>query len=162
MTRGAASGYYSWKEADGRVRQRYVSLVVIRNYDVHVGAVTYIDEFSRPVTAIAAKTKTIEENYIGQYNKRFFAFVLVVIAVLGVLLASIFLYSSSVVRPIRLLSATADRIGLGDLKASVDLKGKGEVMLLAQSIERMQMSVRAAIERLQKRREAGAGQEPRQ
>jgi HAMP domain-containing protein len=46
----------------------------------------------------------------------------------------------------------ADRISMGDLKATVDVKAKGEIAVLAQSIERMQASVRAAIERLQKRR----------
>jgi HAMP domain-containing protein len=41
---------------------------------------------------------------------------------------------------------------MGDLNATVDVKAKGEIGLLAQSIERMQTSVKAAIERLQKRR----------
>jgi HAMP domain-containing protein len=42
---------------------------------------------------------------------------------------------------------------MGDLRATVDVKAKGEVLVLAQSIKRMQVSVRAAIERLQKGRE---------
>jgi len=38
------------------------------------------------------------------------------------------------------------------MNATVDVKAKGEIGVLARSIERMQTSVKAAIERLQKRR----------
>jgi len=41
---------------------------------------------------------------------------------------------------------------VGDLKATGEGKKKGEIASLTQSVERMQASVRAAIERLQKRR----------
>jgi HAMP domain-containing protein len=63
-----------------------------------------------------------------------------------------FFASFSVVRPIRHLSEVADKISMGDMNATVDIKEKGEIGVLAQSIERMQTSVKAAIERLQKRR----------
>jgi HAMP domain-containing protein len=39
------------------------------------------------------------------------------------------------------------------LDTQIQINAKGEVGLLAQSIERMQASVKAAIERLQKRKE---------
>jgi len=42
---------------------------------------------------------------------------------------------------------------MGELDTPVQVKGKGEVRVLAESIERMQTSVKAAIERLQKRKE---------
>jgi len=42
---------------------------------------------------------------------------------------------------------------MGDLETTIQIKAKGEVAVLAESIERMQTSVKAAIERLQKRRE---------
>jgi HAMP domain-containing protein len=42
---------------------------------------------------------------------------------------------------------------MGELNTEIRMKGKGEVGVLADSIERMQISVKAAIERLQKRRE---------
>jgi HAMP domain-containing protein len=58
-----------------------------------------------------------------------------------------------VIRPIRYLADVADRISMGDLETSVKIKAKGEVGLLAESIERMQTSVKAAIERMQKRKE---------
>jgi HAMP domain-containing protein len=68
-------------------------------------------------------------------------------------LVFIYFYSRSVIQPIRYLSEVADKISMGELDTPIQLKAKGEVSVLAESIERMQASVKAAIERLQKRRE---------
>ena len=57
------------------------------------------------------------------------------------------------IKPILQLSAVADKISMGELDTPVKVKAKGEVAVLAESIERMQTSVKAAIERLQKRKE---------
>ncbi len=81
---------------------------------------------------------------------------MIVLIDLAILLVAIYLYSSSIVRPIRQLAEVADKVSMGDLRTTVEVKGKGEVVLLAESIERMQTSVRAAIERLQRRRESNA------
>jgi nitrate/nitrite-specific signal transduction histidine kinase len=61
------------------------------------------------------------------------------------------------VRPLVKLRKIAARISMGDLKTVINIKGSGEVALLARAYLRMQTSVRAAIEQLQKRRKAGAG-----
>jgi HAMP domain-containing protein len=59
-----------------------------------------------------------------------------------------------VIRPILYLSEVADKISMGELDTPIRVKAKGEVRVLAESIERMQTSVKAAIERLQRRKEA--------
>ncbi len=151
--RKPASGYYNWKDADGNVRPKYMVTTPVEGTNAIVAATTYIDEFSKPAKAIVGKMNLMQQTYAAQYNKRIMLFLLVVAADLAVLLAVIYLYSSSIVRPIRHLSEVADRISMGDLRATVDVEGKGEVHVLAQSIKRMQASVRAAIERLQKARE---------
>ena len=74
--------------------------------------------------------------------------------VLVVLLVVIYLYSRSVILPIRHLSEVANKISMGDLDVPIAVKATGEVGVLAEAIERMQTSVKAAIERLQRRREA--------
>jgi HAMP domain-containing protein len=78
---------------------------------------------------------------------------LVILAVVVVLLVRIYFYARSVIHPIRYLSEVADKISMGELDTEIRIKGKGEVGVLSESIERMQISVKAAIERLQKRRE---------
>jgi HAMP domain-containing protein len=146
-------GYYSWKETDGRVREKYMAIAPIGG-GFHIAATAYMDEFSKPAQAISTRISDMQKNYLTQYNRRFLLFAAVVGVVLALLLVAIYVYSRSVVKPIRDLCDIADKISMGDLNAVVNVKGTGEVALLAQSIERMQTSVRAAIERLQKRRES--------
>lgn len=55
------------------------------------------------------------------------------------------------IRPILYLSEVADKISMGELDTPIQIEAKGEVGALAESIERMQTSVKAAIERLQRR-----------
>jgi HAMP domain-containing protein len=62
--------------------------------------------------------------------------------------------ASTAVQPILSLSEVANKISMGGLNAQVRIKGKGEIGILAESIERMTISVKSAIERLQRKREA--------
>jgi len=152
--KGPASGYYDWKDADGRIRPKYMYLTTVGDTDLIVAATTYIDEFSRPAKAMEGKMKGIERTYLENYQNRIKIFYLVILCVIIVLLVRIYFYARSVVHPIRYLSEVADKISMGELDTEIRMKEKGEVGVLADSIERMQISVKAAIERLQKRREA--------
>jgi HAMP domain-containing protein len=151
--KGPALGYYDWPDADGKVRPKYMYLTPIRDTDLIVASTTYIEEFSKPSKAIEEKMKQIEKQYLNQYERKFQIFYIVILIVLVVLLAVIYFYSRSVIHPIRHLSEVANKISMGDLDAPIQIKATGEVGVLAESIERMQTSVKAAIERLQKRRE---------
>ena len=151
--KGPASGYYDWKDPDGRIRPKYMYLAPVKGTDLIVAATTYIDEFSKPARGIEERMKLIEGRYLDSYDMKTQVFYLVIAVDLVILLLVIYFYSRSVVRPIRYLSEVADKISMGDLDTPIVVKAKGEVGLLAESIERMQTSVKAAIERLQKRRE---------
>ena len=128
-------------------------LTPVKDTDLIVASTTYIEEFSKPSKAIEEKMKQIEKRYADQYERKFQAFYIVILLVLVVLLAVIYLYSRSVIGPIRQLSEVANKISMGELDAPIEVKATGEVGVLAESIERMQTSVKAAIERLQRRRE---------
>ena len=151
--KGPASGYYDWKDADGKIRPKYMYLAPVTDTDLIVAATTYIDEFSRPAKAMEGKMKGIERTYLEDYQDRIKVFYLVILGVIIVLLLTIYFYARSVIHPIRYLSEVADKISMGELNTPIQMKGKGEVGVLAESIERMQISVKAAIERLQKRKE---------
>jgi HAMP domain-containing protein len=152
--KGPASGYYDWKDADGKIRLKYMYLSPVKDLNLIVAATTYIDEFSKPTRAIEDKMKKIESGYLGEYEKKFEMFYLIILAALIVLLIVIYFYSRSVIRPILYLAEVADKISMGELDTPIRIKANGEVGVLAESIERMQTSVKTAIERLQKRREA--------
>lgn len=79
-----------------------------------------------------------------------------VTALLGVTLAlalAVFI-SATITRPISHLAEVADRMSLGDLDVEIDVTGNNEVGQLAESLRRMQASLRSAIERLRMRRAA--------
>ncbi len=128
-------------------------LALVKGTDLIVAATTYIDEFSRPSKAIEAKMKDIERRYLEEYENRIKIFYAVILCVILILLVRIFFYARSVIKPILQLAEVADKISMGELDTPVQVKAKGEVAVLADSIERMQASVKAAIERLQKRKE---------
>jgi HAMP domain-containing protein len=151
--KGPASGYYDWKDADGKIRPKYMYLAPIKDTDLIVAATTYIDEFSRPARAIEGKMRQIERSYLEEYKDKIKIFYVVILCVILVLLVRIYFYARSVIQPIRYLSEVADKISMGELDTPIKIKQKGEVGALAESIERMQTSVKAAIKRLQKRKE---------
>jgi HAMP domain-containing protein len=152
--KGPASGYYDWKDADGKIRAKYMYLAHVKDTDLIVAATTYIDEFSKPAKAIETKMNQIKEKYLEEYEERIKIFYLVILCVLLILFVRIYFYARSVIHPIRHLSEIADKISMGELDTPIEIKEKGEVGALAESIERMQTSVKAAIERLRKRKEA--------
>ena len=152
---GPASGYYNWKDSDGSTRSKFMYTAPVQGTNLIVAATTYIDEFSKPAKAIIEKMTQIEKTYSTQYNNRFRTFSFIVLLDLLVLLVVIYLYSYSIIRPIKYLSDVADKISMGDLKTTIKVKAKGEVAVLAESVERMQTSVKAAIDRLQRRKENG-------
>jgi len=129
-------------------------LAPVQGTDLIVAATTYIDEFSKPARTIEERMKFIESGYFDAYEAKIQVFYFVMLVAMVLMLVVVYFYSRSVVRPIRYLSEVADRISMGDLDTPIQVKAKGEVGLLAESIERMQTSVKAAIERLQKRRES--------
>jgi len=151
--KGPASGYYDWKDADGKIRPKYMYLAPVKDTDLIVAATTYIDEFSRPARAIEGKMRQIERSYLEEYKDKIKIFYVVILCVILVLLVRIYFYARSVIQPIRYLSEVADKISMGELDTPIQIKQKGEVGALAESIERMQTSVKAAIERLRKRKE---------
>ena len=152
--KGPASGYYDGKEVDGKIRSKYMYLTPVKGTDFIVAATTYIDEFSRSARVIETKMRGIESRYLEKYDRKIQMFYLTILIVFIVLLIVIYFYSRSVIRPIIYLSEVADKISMGELDTPIQIEAKGEVGALAESIERMQTSVKAAIERLQRRKES--------
>jgi methyl-accepting chemotaxis protein len=60
----------------------------------------------------------------------------------------------SITAPMEKLAAAADRMSLGELDVEIDYTSKNEIGQLADSLRRMQVSLRGAIERLRMRRSA--------
>ncbi len=146
-------GYYQWPDPEtNKMKPKYMYITRVKGTNYFVAATSWIDEFSRPTKAIAAKIDQLQKTYSAAYGKQFGLLLAILVVVLIILLAVIYFYCYSVIYPIRHLSEVAEKISMGDMDATVDVKARGEIGALARSIERMQTSIRAAIERLQKRR----------
>ncbi|HMO53203.1 MAG TPA: HAMP domain-containing protein [Tepidiformaceae bacterium] len=77
-------------------------------------------------------------------------------ALIGVVLAlalALFI-AMTITRPLNHLAEVADRMSLGDLDVDIDVESRNEIGQLAESLRRMQASLRSAIERLRQRRAA--------
>jgi methyl-accepting chemotaxis protein len=75
---------------------------------------------------------------------------------IGVILAlglAVFI-SATITKPMTHLAEVADRMSLGELDVEIDVEGTNEIGRLAESLRRMQSSLRSAIERLRQRRAA--------
>ena len=73
-----------------------------------------------------------------------------VTAVLVLLIAT--LSARTLVRPITKLTDVAERMSMGDLDVQIDVHSRDEIGMLAQAVERMQTSLRMAMDRLRRRR----------
>lgn len=72
----------------------------------------------------------------------------------AVSIAVAWLIAASITRPIERLAYIADQMSLGQLDIEIDVESKNEVGQLAESLRRMQASLKGAIERLRTRKAA--------
>ena len=80
-----------------------------------------------------------------------FALTLLAGTVLLVLIIA-WISARAIVTPIRKLTDAAERMSLGELNVTIDIKSKDEIGLLALAIGRMQTSLRLAMNRLRRKR----------
>ncbi|HNC46267.1 MAG TPA: HAMP domain-containing protein, partial [Acidobacteriota bacterium] len=71
--------------------------------------------------------------------------------VLGLAIFAAFYFSQRLTQPIILLTEASNRISLGELDEAIAVGGSDEIGQLAESLERMRISLKSAIERLRRR-----------
>ena len=138
-------GYYTWKDADGRVRDKFMVCTPIEGTRYIIASTTYLDEFTRPMKRMETRaknffldTKTIVFGIMG--------------ATLVLITLIVSIYGSKLTQRIKSLTDVADRISVGELDAEIEIKSKDELGDLGEAIARMQDSIRLSIERLRRRR----------
>ncbi|MBS3757167.1 MAG: zinc-ribbon domain-containing protein [Desulfobacterales bacterium] len=140
-------GFYSWKDPDGKIRQKYMAVapIEIKGKPFFSMSTAYIDEFTQ-------KTESLEESADQMaMNTRNINFGILIGAIIIIGLC-ITIYGYRITRNIQYLTEAADRISVGDLEAEIEVKSKDEIGNLADAISRMQDSLRFSIERLRRRR----------
>ncbi len=141
----ASSGNYKWKEKDGSIRDKYMTCQPVKGTDFVVAATTYADEINRDVDLLKYTAH--------QMTHKTKMTVMGVLAATLIMMGSIVLfYSHKLKANLTKLIDAAEKISVGDLDTEINVRTKDEISDLAETISRMQESIRLSIERLRRRR----------
>ncbi len=140
-----AKGYYNWKDADGRFRDKFMVCTPVKGTRYIIASTTYLDEFTKPIKLMEARGKKLSLN-TRNLTLAILAATIILIAVI------VSLYGAGLTGRIKSLTDIADRISVGELDAEIEIKSKDEIGALGEAVSRMQESIRLSIERLRRRR----------
>jgi HAMP domain-containing protein len=140
-----SSGYYTWQEKDGSFREKYMVCTPVKGTPYVIAATTYLDEFTKPVIEMEAKADAISTNT----RNTVFGILGATLLLIGFIVA---FYGQRLTSKIKALTQVAERISVGEMDAEINVKSKDEIGDLAESISRMQESIRLSIERLRRRK----------
>jgi HAMP domain-containing protein len=138
-------GYYLWFDN----REKYCANIPMLGTPFNIVSSTYIDEFTQPVKDLRAN--------MGRITDSTLKIVITIIALTAILIGIITIfYGKKLTTKISRLTNVADRISTGDMDVQIDDSGKDELGDLAQSISRMQHSIRLAMDKLRRSRSRAA------
>ncbi len=150
-----SSGYYEWEEADGSIRQKYMTLTVVNGTtadkkNLFIAATTYIDEFSGPAEdirkEITAKTLLANEHINKEINDIQNTFIGILFVMIFLISGISFLISRMITNPIDTLTKGARAVGRGELDYVVDVKTGDELEELAKSFNKMTFDLKKQTE----------------
>ena len=140
----ASKGYYQWQEKDKSFKNKYMACVNVAGTRFNIASTTYLDDFTKPMQRLKtesmaiAKAETLKSAITTSV-------IIIIIAII------VFLFGGRLTANIKYLSQMTDRISLGDLDALIKIRSKDELAVLAESISRLQQSVKLSIQRLRKK-----------
>jgi len=140
-----SKGYYTWKDKDGSFRNKFMVCTPIDGTRYVIAATTYLDELTRPVDVLKARSAELT------HQTRITVWIILgaTLFLIGIIVA---IYGFRLTGRLKLLTDVADRISIGELDADIPRQSKDEIGELAEAISRMQDSIRLSIERLRRRR----------
>lgn len=138
-----SAGYYKWQEKDGSFKDKYMASVNVPGTEFYIASTTYIDEFTEPMVRLEHESKTIAKTE----SRNIAVLISIIILVIAIV---VFNFGGRLTANIKYLSEMTDRISLGELNALIEIRSKDELAVLAESISRLQQSVKLSIQRLRK------------
>ncbi|MCD4721508.1 MAG: zinc-ribbon domain-containing protein [Desulfobacula sp.] len=139
-----SKGYYKWQEKDKSFKNKYMACVNVTGTRFNIASTTYMDDFTEPMQRLEresraiAKAETIKSAILSS----------VIILIIAII---VFIFGGRLTANIKYLSEMTDRISLGDLDALIEIRSKDELAVLAESISRLQQSVKLFMQRLYKK-----------
>ncbi len=121
-----------------------------------IGDTSYISAYV-PIKDIANQiigiySVSVRETWFRQFQNyiRNFVIVVIVVAILFSILLT-YITAGRLTKPIEEITEAANKISLGDMDVSIQVKSGDEIEKLGDSLERMRISLKSAIERLRRR-----------
>ncbi|MDL1969757.1 MAG: HAMP domain-containing protein [Candidatus Desulfofervidaceae bacterium] len=139
-----SKGYYNWQEPGGQIEKKFMIVMPVPNTPLMVLATIYTKEVEAPLKELETKLLTPQKQFLWQFLLGGAVTVLVVIIVA-------ILFATHMAKPILHLTDVAERISLGELGAPIEITSTDEIGDLADALRRMQVSLRKAVQRLQRR-----------
>jgi HAMP domain-containing protein len=140
-----SKGYYKWQEKDKSIKSKYMACVNIPGTNFNIASTTYIDEFTEPMQRLGKKNRKIARAASIKNT-------ILISVVIFIMVIVLFVSGGKLTANIKYLSKMTDRISLGDLDALIEIRSKDELAVLAESISRLQQSVKISMQRLRKKR----------
>lgn len=137
-------GYYFWKEPDGRIERKFMVVMPIPNTPLMVATAIYTKEIEAPLKELKSILVSTQKRFLWEFFLGGIATIVIVIS-----LAIVF--AMRMTKPVLHLTDVANRISLGELNVPIEITSTDEIGDLADALRRMQVSLRKAIQRLQRR-----------
>ncbi len=140
-----ASGYYKWREANGKLTDKYAITIPVPDTPLMVLVTIYTNEIDAPINKMEKMLHMEQKKLFLMYNAESFAvaFIVLIFAVL---------FATRLAKPIIHLTEVAEKISLGELKTPIRITSTDEIGDLADALRRMQSSLTKAIQRLRRTR----------
>ena len=139
-----SKGYYKWQEKDKSFRDKFMSSVNIQGTRFNITSTTYMDDFTEPMLRLERESRAIARAETIK-SAILTSVIIIIIAIV------VFIFGGRLTANIKYLSEMTDRISLGDLDALIEIRSKDELAVLAESISRLQQSVKLSMQRLRKK-----------
>ena len=143
--RKESKGYYTWQDKDGSFKNKFMVCTPIEGTPYIIAATTYLDEFTQKQSLLSNRSWEMS-NRIQNTIWLIWGGTLFLVGTV------VLFYGYRLSRRIKSLTDIAERISIGELEADIPTQSKDEIGELAESISRMQESIRLSIERLRRRR----------
>jgi methyl-accepting chemotaxis protein len=116
----------------------------------YISAYVPIKDISNQIIGIYSVS--VRETWFRQFQNyiRNFVIIVIVIAILFSILLT-YVTAGRLTKPIEEITEAANKISLGDMDVSIQVKSGDEIEKLGDSLERMRISLKSAIERLRRR-----------
>ncbi len=140
-----AMGYYKEITSDGTRDNLFMAITPIEFTPYMIASIAYLKDF-------VGKVQILEADAAKRTRTTLNINLMIIIGSLIIIGLSITIYGYRLTQNIKRLTDAADRISVGELDTVIEIRSTDEIGKLAESISRMQDSLRLSIERLRRRR----------